>query len=157
MSIFIAAMALATVQAGFTATPVTLLRDRGQSAQSLQAVLAHDNLKQVSIVLLWRSDCAPCLVELGRLVTLQQAAGKAKIVMLALEDPATAWATARRRGLVLGSSFATVSDPRIVLGSADTTMTYLPKSVAISANGRVCDSHMGILGTDIIRDWVAKC
>lgn len=154
---FQAATALILAQTGFPATLVVPLQASTFPPQSLATALAADNPKKVSIVLLWRSDCAPCLVELSRLPALQAAAGKAAIVTLALESAARARATAQLRGISTTSGYVTTISPRTVLASSDGGLAFLPKAVALSADGKVCDTHVGILGTDKVREWAARC
>ena len=134
-----------------------MLANPSAPSQTLSQVMATKPANSVSIIMLWRSDCAPCLVELLRLNALRKAAGSGQVTTLALEAPIVARATAQNRALNVLDGFATTESPRRVLASAGQNVALLPTSVAISANGRVCDSHVGILGTDQIREWVRKC
>ena len=157
VSFALALVVVGATSSSFLTTPVTLLANPNVPSQPLSTIMAQRQTHSLSIIMLWRSDCAPCLVELSRLSALRKAAGGAKITTLALEAPASAQTTARNRGLNVLDGFATIASPGRVLASAGQDIVLLPTSVVISANGRVCDAHVGILGTDQIREWVRLC
>jgi hypothetical protein len=144
---------------GFLQTPVSALQYSGTTspAVNLKTALNQRQTKTGVIVLLWRSDCAPCLVELGRIAALQEAAGSTTITTLALEPATQARASAARFSIPVRNGFVTTFSTGQVLRSIGSKMILMPTSVMISSNGRICDTHIGILGTDKIRDWAARC
>ena len=148
-------------QAGsrFLTIPVMALQPTNtrNPAISLKRALNQKQSKSGSIVLLWRSDCAPCLVELNRMAALQEVAGRIQISTLALGPLDQARASAQRFSIPPNNGFVSLRSTRQVLGSLGTRMSLMPTSVMISANGRICDTHIGILGTNKIREWAGRC
>jgi hypothetical protein len=149
------------VQAGsrFLTTPVTALQSESGTGptKSLKDALKQDQTRTGTIVLLWRSDCAPCLVELSRIAAFKEAAGSTRIATLALEPEAQARISAQRFSIPVENGFVTTRSMRQVLTSIRAGLLFMPTSVMISANGRICDSHIGILGTDKIAEWISRC
>lgn len=143
---------------GFLTIPVMALQPTNTTnpAISLKSALNQKQTKSGSIVLLWRSDYAPCLVELSRMAALQEAAGHIQISTLALEPPDQARASAQRFSIPPNNGFVSLRSTRQVLGSVGTRMSLMPTSVMISANGRICDTNIGILGTDKVREWAGR-
>ena len=109
------------------------------------------------ILMLWRADCGPCLIELKHMTALQAAVGSADLIAVALDDPRTAQAKLadlgvrpRRLWYALGSN----ADVLNLLGGSP---PRLPLSVAVDPHGGVCGRRAGLLGIDLIRQWVARC
>ena len=155
--IFLAVMTALSV--GFLQTPVSRLNgvDNRTVTMPLQNVFASSQRKSAKIILLWRADCAPCLVELQRLAALRQAAGETEIVTLALDTKAQAQTAITRHSLPISDGYVTSASPRQVMLSTGQPFALLPMAVAVSGNGKICGSHVGILGTLKVRDWAARC
>ncbi len=108
------------------------------------------------IALVWKSDCAPCLVELGYLAKLEAAAG-GRLVSIALDPPDAARAALSERAIAPHAAYAASGDAAGILASLSGGQTRLPLSVAVSASGEICASHVGMLGAEMAADWSRSC
>jgi len=113
--------------------------------------------RAVEIVILFRSDCAPCRHELNILPGIAAHYPKLAMTLLVLRDD----------GLLARKSEALhLSNLRIrdVEGTERETMARygddrraLPFSAALDAEGRICDRHYGLLGLDTVGKWREAC
>jgi hypothetical protein len=105
----------------------------------------------------WRSDCAPCLIELHELGELKRAAGNDALITIALEPRAQAAATFARFGLSTREAFAAQEEAQIALERVSQGGRRLPYAIAVDAHARVCARHVGLLGTLRAHAWMAEC
>lgn len=110
-----------------------------------------------TILILVRSDCGPCLVELRNIAAIKAAAGQARLVLLAVEDLADARRFLLRTQLPHGDLWAASGAPGEVLVKLNGAPPRLPLAVALDRTGAVCARHLGLLGTDRVRDWARQC
>lgn len=108
------------------------------------------------IALVWKSDCAPCLIELGYLAKLQDAAG-GRLVSIALDPPDAARAALSERAIAPHAAYAASGDAAGILAGLAGGQTRLPLSVAVTASGEICASHVGLLGVDMAAEWSRTC
>jgi len=108
------------------------------------------------IALVWKSDCGPCLTELGYLAALQAASG-GRLVTVSLDPLDLARATLAERDVPTHAAYAATGDARAILTSLSGDKAQLPLSVAVSPSGEICASHTGLLGTDRARAWAETC
>ena len=109
------------------------------------------------VVLFWRADCGPCLLELGDLAALRRAARPLTVTPVGLQPTATLRPALARLRLGDGDSLLTTADPAAVLTRYGGAPPRLPLAVALSADGSVCARHTGLLGRDLVRRWGATC
>lgn len=144
----LAFLALALSGAAFAEQPFsieTVALDKGSPA-----------LSGPFIALVWKSDCAPCLTELSYLARLQDASG-GRMVTVSLDAAELARTTLAENGVPPHAAYAAAGDPSTILADLSGGATRLPLSVAVNAAGEICASHVGLLGTDQARAWVATC
>ncbi|MDB5464818.1 MAG: thioredoxin-family protein [Phenylobacterium sp.] len=110
-----------------------------------------------AVLVFWRSDCAPCLIELRGLAGLQAAAAPAPLVTVALEGPASAAQALRKMDVSPERAWLSRTDARLTLLAFGPAPPRLPLSVALDSRGAVCARHVGLLGTDRVRQWVKQC
>ncbi len=113
-----------------------------------------------AIVLFWRSDCAPCLIELAHLAALDEAARPGRLITVALEPAAAAAAKLEDLGLAAGRAYAVAggeADAEAVLAAASEGGRRLPYAIALEGAGGICARHLGLLGTERARDWMRRC
>jgi hypothetical protein len=106
--------------------------------------------------MLWRSDCAPCLVELAHVADIKAAARGGRLLIIALEPREKTERTLRARGVPLDDVWIAQDGAANVL-EAMSGARRLPLSVALDARGRICRTHVGLLGTERVREWIAAC
>lgn len=109
------------------------------------------------IITFWRADCAPCLVELQTLPKIAAAHPDLQITLLVLQDDGRGAAALERdpnENLVLE---AFDGDPEALFARYGNEKRALPYSVALTAEGTVCASHYGLLGTALVAAWVVSC
>lgn len=114
-------------------------------------------LEGPAIVVLWRSDCAPCVVELAGIGELERAARPAPVIAAALEDDVTARDFLERRDIVPRHAWRVVGEPAKVLTDVGGPPPRLPLAFAVRRDGSLCRRHSGLLGTDRVREWVKQC
>jgi hypothetical protein len=112
---------------------------------------------QSHIALIWRSDCAPCLIELRSLNALQSAAGKDEVITIALEPADQARAALTRLAIKAHPAFAIAGNAAEFLAAASDGGQRLPLALALDRNGRICRIHVGLLGADRARAWAEQC
>lgn len=110
-----------------------------------------------TILVFWRADCAPCLVELGHLRQLEAASGHACLALVALDDAPTARAKLKAMGLAPRHAWRLRDDPAATLSALGRGAPRLPLSAAYDSAGRACGLRIGLLGVDQVRDWARAC
>lgn len=110
-----------------------------------------------AILVFWRSDCGPCLIELEGLRGLETASRPAHLVTVALQDRASAAAYLGRAGLRPAQAWVATTPAEQVLVDFNGPPPRLPLAVALDAQGRVCQRHVGLLGATRVKQWVSEC
>lgn len=109
------------------------------------------------MVVLWASWCASCKAEIARLPRLADAAAPLPIHTLAIDPPDLARRTLLERGQPIAGAYADGRSPRAVLDAWGGPGAALPIAVALDRDGKVCGRKLGLLGTDQLKEWAAKC
>jgi hypothetical protein len=110
-----------------------------------------------TVMILFKSDCGPCRLELRNIDEIKAAAGSAHLVLMAVEDMDAARRFLLRSRLPYADLWAADTDPSEVLVKLNGAPPRLPLAVALDRTGAVCARHLGLLGTDRVRDWVRRC
>lgn len=143
-----AGASLGRAAAGEARAPVTLTLANAPSP------LAAD---RPSVLVFWRSDCGPCLLEMADLVALQAAARPARVVPVGLQPPASLRPALARLHLADADSAWTRDDPTRLLVDLGGAPARLPLAVAFRADGTMCARHAGLLGRDRVHAWGRTC
>jgi thiol-disulfide isomerase/thioredoxin len=114
-------------------------------------------LPRPSVVILWGSWCVPCRAELQRIPSLRRFAQPLPIVILAMDPPDVAGRALAQFGVPATSAFADARPPATVLADWGGKGALLPLAVAIDRRGAICGLKRGLLGTDQLRQWAARC
>ncbi len=111
------------------------------------------------ILMVWRADCAPCLVEFQSLGKFERAAtaNNMELIAVALGPPEDARSKLKELAIVPRTLWYALDPDNDVLVALNGTPPRMPVSVAISAEGILCAARTGFLGTDIIKQWAAQC
>jgi hypothetical protein len=111
----------------------------------------------LEIVILFRSDCAPCRHELDLLPGIAAHYPDVAMTLLVLHDDGLL----ARKSKALQISTLRIRD---IEGTERETMVRygddrrgLPFSAAIDAKGRICGRHYGLLGLDTVGQWREAC
>ena len=110
-----------------------------------------------TILLFWRSDCAPCLLELSDLVALRASAPNARVIPVGLQAAAALRPALARLGLRADDTLRTTEDPARLLVRLGGAPPRLPLAVAFRKGGELCGRHSGLLGRDQVRAWAQAC
>jgi thiol-disulfide isomerase/thioredoxin len=108
-----------------------------------------------SVLLFWRTDCAPCLLELRNLSQLTRAARPGRLVLIALQPRDELARGLRRLGPV--QTWRAMEDPVRVLVRFGGKPPSLPLAVALDPKGKVCRVRHGLLGRNIVAEWIKAC
>lgn len=108
------------------------------------------------VLMLWRADCGPCLLELGNLKALEAGARPVDLVLVALDPPAVARDKLKAMGVTPARQWYALGDNAAVLSALGGPPPRLPLAVAID-HGRVCAKRIGLLGSDIVKQWARTC
>ena len=145
--------ALVLAQQAVASAPISLIPVAGRPAH---AVTLESIKGRAHVALFWRSDCAPCLVELHEFAALN-AAAQGGLVTIALEPAADARRTLVRLGVPLAQAYVADGDVQTVLEAVSDGGRRLPLAVALNADGRICARRIGLLGTEQAQAWVRQC
>lgn len=118
--------------------------------------MAHAE-QQRKLVTFWRSDCAPCQREVPFILTQAKQHPELLFIILSLQDEQTTQQSLR-------SSLPANVSVSIAGGSAEQMLRQygdsrkaLPLSVFFHADGKICGTHQGLLGTIMLNKWIAAC
>lgn len=106
---------------------------------------------EMTVLLFWRADCPPCLIELRHAQDYVEAAAPGHVLFVGLQEPAPLARAAARLGL---PETMVVRAPVTVLSGLGKA---LPLSVALDGAGAVCARQEGLLGLDRLRAWKNRC
>lgn len=109
------------------------------------------------VLLFWRADCGPCLLEMADLAALRAAARPGRVTPVGLQPAATLRPALRRLGLDEADTATTREDPGALLTRLGGAPPRLPLAVALRSDGQVCGRHSGLLGRDQVRAWARSC
>jgi len=110
-----------------------------------------------AVLVVWRGDCGPCLIELLHIGDLQAAAAPAPLVMLAVDEPARIRQALQRYKARPREIWVADAPTRDVLVALNGEPPRLPLALALDRKGGICARHLGLLGTDRVKDWVRRC
>jgi hypothetical protein len=148
----VASAALAGAAAATPAAPDIRAQDLEGHPRTLAQLAGRP-----TILVLVRSDCGPCLIELRNIAAIKSAAGQARLVLLAVESRDDARRFLLRAQLPHRDLWAADAAPGEVLVKLNGDPPRLPLAVALDRSGAICARHLGLLGTDRVRDWVRQC
>lgn len=112
---------------------------------------------QPLLVLLWRSDCAPCLLELRDLPSIAAQHKTLSIALVSLHD------LKHTRGHLptlpnnVHALLATSDASELLAAFGNDRKLALPYSTMLDRNGNLCQKHNGILTPALVNDWVKQC
>ena len=109
------------------------------------------------ILAFWRSDCAPCLLELRAARDYAVAARPARFLFVGLEDAPALAASARKAGAPSEMLVQGVGSASAILTAYGGAPPRLPLAVAFTPTGSLCARRHGLLGTDQVRAWARDC
>lgn len=112
---------------------------------------------QPTVLVFWRADCGPCLVELQGLARLEAAAAPLRLATVALDAPATASGKLKSLGLAPRLAWRLIDDPATTLTALGGPPPRLPLTVAFNARGEVCGRRVGLLGVNLVKSWAVSC
>jgi hypothetical protein len=109
------------------------------------------------VLAFWRSDCAPCILELRGARDYAAAARPGRLLFVGLQDAPALRSAAAKAGAPLAMMVRAEGAPDTILTEFGGAPPRLPLAVALNASGQVCARHLGLLGTDRVRAWVQSC
>ena len=109
------------------------------------------------VLMFWRADCPPCLVELRNAKAYTDSAGSAgQVVFVGLQDPSLLRRAAAKFSVPEKALAFADGDPGAVLAAYGEAPS-LPVTVILSPSGGVCFRHTGLLGTDALEAGLNSC
>lgn len=127
------------------------------------AVTLENISDKPTIIAFFRSDCAPCRVELKTLPKIAAQNGEVNVYVVVMQDKAQ-FAPALNsewEGTDLPRNISVIQsqemDNKKLLAAFGNDKQALPYSVALHKGGAICGQHYGVLGTDIAKEWATTC
>jgi thiol-disulfide isomerase/thioredoxin len=99
----------------------------------------------------WRSDCPPCRAELGTIVKLAENHSDLQIHLIVLKVPFDKPAIPK-----IPTNMHIMHADRIP-ASYNNAQSILPFSVFLHKDGGLCETHTGMLGSDMAEKWIKQC
>lgn len=110
-----------------------------------------------ALILFWRSDCAPCLLEASLLLEISESHPNLKIKLVALQNMVE-FKKHPPKGLQGNVElFVSENNAAEILQEFGNTKSSLPFSVMLHSDGSLCETNYGILGKNEVNHWVKKC
>ncbi|HMA49442.1 MAG TPA: hypothetical protein VKP60_06790 [Magnetospirillaceae bacterium] len=109
------------------------------------------------VLIFWRADCAPCLIELRQAKDYLSAAPPGRVLFVGLQERAALRASAEKARLPAAQVVRATAAPEAVLTAFGGSPPALPLAVALDKDGAICARHSGLLGTELMRQWVLTC
>lgn len=109
-----------------------------------------------TLVAFWRSDCAPCLHEMAILPAIVRENPTLPMVLVSLQDRDHTRESLQNMAFNMQVLVAQ-NNGGDVMRAFGNSKASLPFSVMLRADGSVCATHEGILGTQRINEWVKRC
>lgn len=106
-----------------------------------------------AVLIFWRGDCAPCIDEMRHLADYRRAAGRTRVLAIALQPATDAVAAANRLDFSSAEISVSPDDPAQTLVAFGGAPARLPLSVHVDGKGHVLAARHGLLGTDIVKAW----
>jgi hypothetical protein len=114
--------------------------------------------KDGTLLVFWRSDCAPCINEMPQLFSYALTHASLKIALVGLDKSDIVRARlADAQPPANVQVYATNTDAKSVLQHFGNDRLALPYGAYAKGNGSVCGAHYGPLGTDVIAQWTGTC
>lgn len=111
-----------------------------------------------TLLVFWRSDCAPCINEMPLLFSYALTHTNVEIALIGLDkSDAVRARLADAQPPANVRIYATNADAKSVLRHFGNDRLALPYGVYVKGNGSLCGAHYGPFGTDIIDQWVGSC
>lgn len=112
---------------------------------------------QRKLVTFWRSDCAPCQREVPFVLEQAKLHPELLFIFLSLQDEETTRQSLHAALPVnVSVSIAGASAEQMLRQYGDSRKA-LPLSVFFHADGKICGTHQGLLGTVMLDKWIAAC
>lgn len=108
-------------------------------------------------VLVWKASCAPCVRELEHLQEIAARVPNWHFVTLALDHPDDAAAALPHSARAVAEAWIAKGEPSAVLATLSPDQPALPLTVAVDTRGKICAHRVGILGSDVLKAWSARC
>ena len=129
----------------------------GKSYQQTRDVSLAEWHGQPLLVLFWRSDCAPCLIELRNLTDITARHKSLSIAIISLHDlnhtRGHLPALPRNAHALLANDDAS----ELLAAFGNDKKLALPYSAMLDSNANLCQKHNGILTPALGNDWVKQC
>lgn len=118
---------------------------------------APAGLGEARLVAFWRSDCAPCLKEMGILPEIARQNADLPVALISLQDAANTSAHLTPMPDNVHVLVAQSGGKEVLAAFGNDKTLALPFSVMLNRDGTVCGRHYGILGPEKVKEWREKC
>jgi len=111
----------------------------------------------LTLVLFWRSDCAPCLKEISVLPEMANQNQDVPFLLISLHDMEH---TRNQLPFMPSNVHVLVADgdgKKVLAAFGNDRTLALPYSVMLNAKGNVCGKHYGLLAPNNIKEWRKQC
>lgn len=109
------------------------------------------------LVMFWRSDCPPCLIEMRHMADLLAAHRDLPVALISLQDMNHTTQKIPPLPANVTVLVAQGDGGELLTAFGNDKILALPYSVMLNAKGERCGQHNGILSPPILDSWVKQC
>ena len=112
---------------------------------------------QPLLVLFWRSDCAPCVIELRNLTDITVQHTSLSVALISLHDLNHTRSHLPSLPNNAHALLATSDANELLAAFGNDRKLALPYTVMLDDKGNLCQKHNGILTPALVNDWIKQC
>ncbi len=136
---------------------LTFAELHGARLEESVTVTAADWRGHATLVAFWRSDCAPCLKEMGILPDIARQNHDLPIALISLHDAEHTRAHLAPMPENVQVLVAQDEGKEVLSAFGNDRTLALPYSVMLDKDGAICNWYYGIVAPEKVKEWRKQC